>query len=131
MPQDQQAPKRAFLYARTSAASEDEELTLSIEEQLAACRSLCQSQGYQIIGEFFDVGRSGRTYPTGSPFINMDPVFENYFQQHIKSLKARTRDGLAEIFKRLDQVDVIIVSHATAKSVADQLQYYCTERRRR
>ena len=86
MPQDQQAPKRAVLYARTSQDSEDAGLKVSIEEQLEACRNLCKSQGYQIVGEYFDRNRSGRTYPTGSSFINLDPVFEQYFQEHIKIL---------------------------------------------
>ena len=81
---DQQVSKRAILYARTSADSENEGLKLSIllrldtsmsgrdyggqvEEQLDACKNLAQSQGYNIIGKYFDRNRSGRTYPTGSP----------------------------------------------------------------
>jgi len=100
MPPDQQAHKRALIYARTSQDSEDAGLKVSIEEQLEACRNLCKNQGYQIIGEYFDRNRSGRTYPTGSSFINLDPVFEDYFQAHIKLAKARTRDGLGEIFKQ-------------------------------
>jgi len=70
----QQVPKRAILYARTSADSENEGLKLSIEEQLDACKNLAQSHGYNIIGEYFDRNRSGRTYPTGSPFVNLDPI---------------------------------------------------------
>lgn len=54
--------KRAVIYARTSADSEDEGLKLSIEEQLDACRNLATSQGYKIVGEYFDRNRSGRTY---------------------------------------------------------------------
>ena len=113
MPSDDQVPKRVFLYARTSQDSEDAGVKVSIEEQLEACRNLCQSQGYQIIGKYFDRNRSGRTYPTGSPFINLDPVFEQYFQEHIKLTKARTRNGLGEIFKRLAQVDIIAVRDET------------------
>lgn len=66
MPPDQQVHKRAILYARTSADSENEGLKLSIEEQLDACKNLAPSHGYQIIGEYFYRNRSGRTYPTGS-----------------------------------------------------------------
>ena len=62
MPPDDQAQKRAAIYARTSAASEDEGLALSIAEQLEACRNLCQTCQYKIVGEFVDVDRSGRTY---------------------------------------------------------------------
>jgi len=58
---DQQVPKRAILYARTSADSENEGLKLSIEEQLDACKNLAQSHGYNIIGEYFDRNRSGRS----------------------------------------------------------------------
>jgi len=70
----QQVSKRAILYARTSADSENEGLKLSIEEQLDACKNLAQSHRYQIIGEYFDRNRSGRTYPAGSPFVNLDPI---------------------------------------------------------
>jgi hypothetical protein len=63
MPSDQQVAKRAVIYARTSADSENEGLKLSIEEQLDACKNLAQSHGYNIIGEYFDRNRSGRTYP--------------------------------------------------------------------
>jgi len=71
MPQDQQVLKRAILYARTSQDSEEEGTKLSIEEQLEAGRNLCQNQGYQIVGEYFDRNRSGRTYPAGSGSINL------------------------------------------------------------
>ena len=64
MPQDKQASKRAVLYARTSvdSDSDDSSLKVSIEEQLEACRNLCQSHGYQIIGEYFGRNRSGITH---------------------------------------------------------------------
>ena len=57
----QQVSKRAILYARTSADSENEGLKLSIEEQLDACKNLAQSHGYKIVGEYFDRNRSGRS----------------------------------------------------------------------
>ena len=56
----QQVSKRAVLYARTSADSENEGLTLSISEQLDACKNLAQSHGCNIVGEYFDRNRSGR-----------------------------------------------------------------------
>ena len=61
----QQVTKRAILYARTSADSKNEGLKLSIEEQLDTCKNLCQAHGYEIIGEYFDRNRSGRTYRIG------------------------------------------------------------------
>lgn len=46
--------KTAVVYARVSTEGQNREGTVSIEQQLQACRALCERGGWEIAGEFVD-----------------------------------------------------------------------------
>lgn len=51
-------PLRAVIYARFSCSKQRE---ASIEDQLAACRKWCEQEGYEVVAEYCDHAKSGRT----------------------------------------------------------------------
>lgn len=104
---------RVILYARTSADTEEAGEKISIEEQIRDGQRLAQQNGYDIIDTITDRNRSGRTFWTGCPLIEQDPVFLLYFQEHIGQDTKKTRDGLARVVSMLDRVDFIVVRDET------------------
>ena len=113
-------PLRAFIYARTS--SDDGDLTKthtdtsrkeSTEVQAKECRELCKRNGYTVVSAskdndaFEEKDFSGRTYPAGYELA--DPAFEAYFNKHIGRPNKRSRSRLGELFKRIGEVDLIVV----------------------
>lgn len=69
--------KRALIYARVSTLTQKADNT--IERQVAACREYCKSQGYEIIDEYLDNGRSGASRERAFEL-------ESYVSEHRKNI---------------------------------------------
>ena len=99
---------KATIYARTSKDDDNGDGTKSIPEQVADCQALAKAHGYSVLLVIKEPNRSGRTYPTGCSLAGQDAAVSEYFNG-----KPNTRDGLAEVLRRLPQVDVVVVRDIT------------------
>lgn len=120
-----------FIYCRQSSGQEDAENSISIQQQLQGCMEQAAKRRLEVVGVFTDANVSGKTYPKGERFeriANSDQSFNQWFRQQ-RSMK-KFREGLGEMFKRLDEVEFIIVDEitrlhrSTAKSFLEQAITY-------
>ena len=108
---EEERPKRAFIYCRTSEDSEQEDgKKVSIETQIESGEELARRHNYQVVDTFIDRNRSGRLYPTG--FSISDSEVETYCNECGFSAGNRTRNGLGKLLERLSEVDIIILRRA-------------------
>lgn len=107
----QKPPLNVAILARTSSDDRRRKDGMkSIPEQINNCKAVCKSNGYNIVLVETDVDRSGRTYPTGFEATSeIDQVFQNYFREHIKNQKAKYREGLGNIFKKVASLNISII----------------------
>lgn len=102
--------KTAIIYARVSADKDDKSTTTT--QQIADCKALAQKEGYTVIGTFKDEGISGRTYPKGCEMLfEQDALTKDYLKNKRKD--KLFRKGLADAFKMLSKVDVILCRDIT------------------
>lgn len=101
---------KAIIYARQSSGSDD--ISESVENQIANCKKQAEKENYQVIGIFSDLNTSGKTYPEGAESIaENDSAFLNWYDQQTGTKKYR--HGLGEVIKLLDQADVLIIDEMT------------------
>ncbi len=101
---------KGVIYARQSSGSDD--LSESVEAQVANCRKLAQREGIEIVGIYRDLNSSGETYPLGAEEIAaVDGAYRKWLSE--QSNKRRFRPGLGELLSRLREVDVILVNELT------------------
>ncbi len=107
-----EAPKRAFIYCRTSDDADEAEDSkkLSIETQEAEGLAMAERHGYKVLKVFKDRNRSGRLYPKG--FEIPDLEVEAFCNSCKFSKTNRSREQLGELMRRLGEIDVIIVRRA-------------------
>ncbi len=82
---------KAVGYGRTSSESGDEKI--SVDVQKADFEKACLKEGWQNLGWFEDRDVSGRAYPVGSEFIQLDKITSSYLSN--KPASKRTRKGFA------------------------------------
>ncbi len=100
-----------FIYARQSSGGDDE--SLSIDVQVASCRTYAEKQGINTVGVFCDYNTSGRCFPVGAEHIaEKDVAFRKWFSEKANASK-EYRTELGKLFSRLNEVDVIIVDDIT------------------
>ncbi|MBR2723518.1 MAG: recombinase family protein, partial [Lentisphaeria bacterium] len=58
---------KALIYARQSSGKDD--LSESVEAQIANCQTLAEKEKLDVIGIFRDLNTSGETYPIGAEEI--------------------------------------------------------------
>lgn len=89
---------KAIIYARQSSGSDD--ISESVENQIANCKKQAEKENYQVIGIFSDLNTSGKTYPEGAESIaENDSAFLNWYDQQTGTKKYR--HGLGEVIKLL------------------------------
>lgn len=104
---------RAAIYARKSSDDKKgDDQSPSVSEQIAACKSLAQKEGYEVIGVFMDDGISGRTPPAGydSDFTN-----DRITNEYIAKMRQKTRPGFGDVCKLIQQgkVDILLCRDST------------------
>lgn len=101
---------KAIIYARQSSGSDD--VSESVENQIANCKKLAEKEGLEVIGVFQDLNTSGKTYPKGAEAIaENDAAFNSWYEQQTGSKKYRT--GFGEVFNKLADVSFVIVDEMT------------------
>jgi len=122
---------KCFIYCRQSSGQEDADNSISIQQQLQGCLEQAARRGLEVVGVFTDTNVSGKTYPKGEHFEKIaqnDSSFNQWFKQQRSTKKFR--EGLGEMFKRLDEVEYVIVDEitrlhrSTAKSFLEQAITY-------
>lgn len=100
------------LYARISKDRDDESSTAS---QLRRMRAHCEAQGWTVVGEFVDLGKSAFKIETKRP--QLDAAFrmiENGFATRLVVWKldrlTRNARGFLDILKRLDKAGAVFAS---------------------
>ena len=100
----------AIIYARQSSGKDD--YSESVETQLENCRKLAERETLNVIGCYFDLNTSGKTYPVGAESVaGHDTAFQEWFKQQTGTKMYRS--GLGEVFKHLKEADFIIVDEMT------------------
>lgn len=102
--------KKAIIYARQSSGKDD--LSESIEVQIANCERLAKDMKVEIIDIQKDLNSSGKLYPSGyDTLAKMDYAFQTW----LKSVSTRktSRAALGKVFKQLQNIDYIIVDDFT------------------
>ena len=101
---------KAIIYARQSSGSDD--YSESVENQIANCHKLAEQENLSVIGCYFDLNTSGKTYPEGAETVaENDTAFQQWFRQQTGSRKYRA--GLGHVFARLAETDFLIVDEMT------------------
>ena len=101
---------KALIYARQSSGKDD--LSESVEAQIANCQNLAAKEKLEIIGIFRDLNTSGETYPVGAEEIaRVDSAYKDWIAK--QSTRKVFRTGLGEALLHLDEIDVIIVNELT------------------
>ena len=101
---------KALIYARQSSGKDD--VSESVEAQIANCQNLAAKEKLDIIGIFRDLNTSGETYPIGAEEIaRVDSAYKDWIAN--QSTKKVFRTGLGEALMHLDEIDVILVNELT------------------
>lgn len=101
---------KALIYARQSSGKDD--LSESVEAQIANCQTLAEKEKLDVIGIFRDLNTSGETYPIGAEEIaRVDSAYKDWIAN--QSTKKVFRTGLGEALLHLDEIDVILVNELT------------------
>ncbi len=101
---------KALIYARQSSGKDD--LSESVEAQIANCRKLAEKENLEIIEVFRDLNCSGETYPEGAENI---AAVDNAYKDWIinQSSRKSLRHGLGQALTHLSDVDYILVNEMT------------------
>ena len=98
---------KALIYARQSSGKDD--VSESVEAQIANCQNLAAIEKLDIIGIFRDLNTCGETYPVGAEEIaRVDSAYKDWITN--QSTKKVFRTGLGEALLHLDEIDVILVN---------------------
>lgn len=100
-----------FIYARQSSGGT--ETSLSIDVQIENCKRYATKEGINIVEVFSDYNTSGRCFPVGAENVaERDLAFQRWYSEKTTPSK-QYRSGLGSLFKRLHEVDVIIIDDIT------------------
>ena len=101
---------KAVIYARQSSGKDD--VSESVEAQIANCRKLAEKEKLEIVGIYKDLNTSGETYPTGAEAIaHLDSAYKNWVLA--QSSKKTFRTGLGEAIAMFPTVDILLVDELT------------------
>lgn len=87
---------KVIIYARQSSG--DEDVSASVEQQVANCQQLANEHGYSVIGTFKDLNISGKFYPDTPAAQNLCAV-DYAVQSWVRStnfMQIRYRQGLGK-----------------------------------
>ena len=102
---------KGFIYARQSSGGT--ETSLSIDVQIENCKRYAAKEGINIVEVFSDYNTSGRCFPVGAENVaERDLAFQRWYSEKTTPSK-QYRIGLGSLFKRLHEVDVIIIDDIT------------------
>ena len=104
---------KVIIYARQSSG--DEDVSASVEQQVANCQQLANEHGYSVIGTFKDLNISGKFYPDTPAAQNLCAV-DYAVQSWVRStnfMQIRYRQGLGKAFALLPEVDYILLDDFT------------------
>ena len=101
---------KALIYARQSSGKDD--LSESVEAQIANCRKLAEKEKLEVVGVFRDLNTSGETYPVGAESIaQLDKAYQQWVMT--QSTKKSFRAGLGEAISLFPEIDVLLVNEVT------------------
>lgn len=114
---------RVCIYARTSSEEKTASGKTSIEDQLEICREFASNNGMIVVFEEKDRDFSGRTYWPGCPLESLDDATRKYLDAHAVRPGKRTRPGLGEVIRRLEEINRVLVwdSKRLARPVQDSM----------
>lgn len=101
---------KALIYARQSSGKED--VSESVEAQIANCLSIAANQEMEVLGIFRDLNSSGELYPQGAEEIaKLDAAYQEWISG--QTTRKTCRPGLGELLKKLPEADVLLVNEMT------------------
>lgn len=101
---------KALIYARQSSGKED--VSESVEAQIANCMNLARAKNLEVIGIYRDLNNSGELYPEGAEKIaEMDEAYQRWLSE--QSCKKGYRKGLGELLKKIPETDILLVNEMT------------------
>ena len=104
---------KALIYARQSSGKDD--LSESVEAQIANCRKLAEKEKLEVVGVFRDLNTSGETYPVGAESIaQLDKAYQQWVMT--QSTKKSFRAGLGEAISLFPEIDVLLVNEVSSSA---------------
>ncbi len=106
--------KKCFIYCRQSSGQEEQDHSLSLQQQMENCLAYARKNGLRVVDVFTDANVSGKTYPAGKIFEDIalhDAGFQDWFRTQSGYKKFRT--GLGSMMLRLDETDFIVLDEIT------------------
>ncbi len=101
---------KAVIYARQSSGKDD--VSESVEAQIANCRKLAEKEKIEVVGAFRDLNTSGEIYPVGAEDVaRVDSAYKSWVAT--QSTKKTFRSGLGGALQVLNEVDFVIVNELT------------------
>ena len=101
---------KALIYARQSSGKDD--VSESVEAQIANCRKLAEKENLEIVGVFKDLNTSGETYPVGAEKIaELDSAYKNWVLE--QSSKKSFRTGLGKAIQLFPTINILLVNELT------------------